>query len=57
MRILTIITAAVALIVAASVFAQKPNTGATQASQTALSSFDLMSNAKDLPVAPNPDAF
>jgi len=56
MRTTMTVTAAIVLMVAGTLFMLKSNTSATQQSQTTVSIFELMSNAKDLPVAPNPDA-
>ena len=47
-----------ALVLAGAAFAMKSvPTGVTQGPKANLSAFELMSNAKGLPVAPNPDAF
>ena len=57
MRKVMIVVAAIILIVTGTAFALKPHTGVTHASQASVSSFELMSNAKDLPTASKPDAF
>ncbi len=55
---IAVIAAVGALVLAGIVFMVKSTpTSATIGSQPTLSSFELMSNAKDLPVAPTPDAF
>jgi hypothetical protein len=56
MRKMTLVATTAMLIVAAVALIQS-HTGATQSPQAAMSAVDLMSGAKDLPVAPNPDAF
>jgi len=55
MRNVMIVTAAV--IALAGVVFVKGYTRAAQSPQTGVSAFDLMSTAKDLPVAPPPEAF
>jgi hypothetical protein len=46
------------LLVAGAAFAMKSTpVGVTQAAASNVSAFVLMSSAKDLPVAPNPEAF
>ena len=55
MRKLMIVTAAVVAL--AGVVFVKGYTRAAQSPQAAVSAFDLMSTANDLPVAPHPDAF
>ena len=57
MRKLLISAAAIVATLCAVAFLLKSNPDVTEAAQHALSSFDLMSNAKDLPVAPPPEAF
>jgi hypothetical protein len=57
MRKVMIVVAAIILIVTGTAFALKPHTGVTHTSQASVSSFELMSNAKDLPTASKPDAF
>jgi len=57
MRKLLISAAAIVATLCAVAFLLRSNPDVTQAAQHALSSFDLMSNAKDLPVAPPPEAF
>jgi hypothetical protein len=53
-----IVAAAVVLVVTGIVVMLKADSSsATQASPASVSSFDLMSNAKGLPVAPHSDAF
>jgi len=52
-----IVIAAIVLIVTGTAFALKPHTGVTRASHGSVSSFELMLTAKDLPIAPKPDAF
>ena len=56
MRKMMVVAAAGALVIAAGAFVIKSTpTSATQASQT-VSALELMSSAKDLPVAPHTDA-
>lgn len=58
MRKILIVAIAGVLLLAISAFLTKPETtGATQAPHPNLSAFELMGKAKNLPVAPNPDAF
>jgi hypothetical protein len=55
---IAVIAAVGALMLVGVVFMVKSTpTGATSGSPPGLSSFELMSNTKDLPVAPVPDAF
>jgi hypothetical protein len=56
MRKITIATTTIMLVVAAVALIQS-YTGAAQSPRMAMSAFDLMSEAANLPVAPNPDAF
>jgi hypothetical protein len=54
MRKFTVVTA-ILIVVFAGIGLVRAG-GAKQTSQTILSAFELMSQAKDLPVAPHPDA-
>jgi hypothetical protein len=58
MRKILIIAVGGVLLLAISAFLIKPETtGASQTPQSNGSAFELMGKAKDLPVAPTPDAF
>ena len=58
MRKFLIIAFAGVLLLAVSAFLIKPETtGAGQTPRSNLSALELMSQSKDLPVAPTPDAF
>jgi hypothetical protein len=58
MRKMLIIAVAGVLLLAISAFLIKPETtGAAQGPRSNLSAFELMSQSKNLPVAPTPDAF
>ena len=57
MRKVMILIAAIVLIVTGTAFALKSRNDVTHASQSSVSSFELMSNARDLPTAPKPEAF
>jgi hypothetical protein len=58
MRKFLIIAVAGVLLLAVSAFLIKPETiGAGNTTRSNLSAFELMSQAKNLPVAPTPDAF
>ncbi len=58
MRKFLIIAGAGVLLLAVSAFLIKPETtGAGHTPRSDLSAFELMSQAKNLPVAPTPDAF
>ena len=58
MRKMLIIAIAGVLVLAISAFLINPEpTGASHAPRSNLSAFELMSQAKNLPVAPTPDAF
>jgi hypothetical protein len=58
MRKMLIIAVAGVLLLAISAFLIKPETtDAAQARRSNLSAFELMSQSKNLPVAPTPDAF
>jgi hypothetical protein len=57
MRKATIFAAAVILIVTGMVLVNGRNHNAAPSSPQMITTFELMSNAKDLPAAPQPDAF
>jgi hypothetical protein len=57
MRKAIIVAAAIILIVTGVVFVNSRNHSAAPSSPQAITTFDLMSKAKDLPAAPRPDAF
>jgi hypothetical protein len=57
MRKATIFAAAVILIVTGVVLVNGRNHGVAPSSPQTITTFELMSNAKDLPAAPQPDAF
>jgi hypothetical protein len=57
MRKATIFAAAVILIVTGVVLVNGRNHSAAPSSPQTITTFELMSNAKDLPAPPQPDAF
>jgi hypothetical protein len=56
-KLLILAAAAVVMISAAALVMDFTATSASQVSQSSFSAFDLMMNAKNLPVAPHVDAF
>jgi hypothetical protein len=57
MRKAIIVAAAIILIATGVVLVNARNHSAAPSSPQAITTFELMSKAKDLPVAPHPDAF
>jgi len=57
MRKAIVVVAAVFMVLSGIAFVTARTNSAVQPASTSMSTFELMSNAKELPVAPNPDAF
>jgi hypothetical protein len=57
MRKAIVLVAAVVIVLSGIALVTARTNSAVQPVSASMSTFDLMSNAKDLPVAPHPDAF